>query len=231
MPGTDVLIMAAGRGERFAEGAPKQFMLLHGRPVIVWSIEQFMSHGDISAITVVTTPGTEEQVKEIVREHGLEKVDHVVAGGETRQRSVQLGLMAVGQDSSKVLVHDAVRPCFSVDLLQRILTEMSAYDAVIPAVPVVDTLVHERSGELDAILDRVNISGVQTPQGFRTDLLSRAHRSAEAKGLSSSDDGSLVFALGETVRTVRGESTNIKITFEDDVPIAEAILGARTNTK
>jgi len=105
------------------------------------------------------------------------------------------------------------------------LADLRDNDAVIPVTPAVDTLVREDGGMLDALLDRVHISAVQTPQAFRTDLIVRAHREAEAKGFSSSDEGSLVFALGETVRTIPGERTNIKITFEDDVPIAEAILG------
>jgi 2-C-methyl-D-erythritol 4-phosphate cytidylyltransferase len=161
----------------------------------------------------------------------LDKVDGVVAGGKTRQDSVRHGLEALPSSSETVLVHDAARPCLSSALLQRILDALGGSDAVVPALPAVDTLIREQSNHLDAVVDRVGISGVQTPQGFRTELLRRAHANAEAGGIKSSDDGSLVFALGEPVATVPGERTNIKITFEEDLAIAEAILGANSTMR
>ena len=225
MPGTDALVMAAGSGARFC-GEPKQYLSLRGRPMMAWAIERFSGHAAIDRVTVVVASGAEDQVRRLVEEQRLGKIHAIVPGGATRQGSVRLGLDALDSSSEKVLVHDAARPCLSSDLLQRIVDALSDADAVVPALPTVDTLIHESSGRLDAILDRVGISGVQTPQGFRTELLKRAHRNAESKGIVSSDDGSLVFALGEAVKTIIGERTNIKITFENDLPIAEAILGA-----
>lgn len=219
--------MAAGGGERFGTKEPKQFFHLNDRPMMVWAVEPFSANAVIDGITVVVTPGMEDLARKVIADYGLRKVDRVVAGGETRQESVRLGLDALGPDSEKVLVHDAARPCLSDELLQRVLDRLDSADAVVPTSPVVDTLVHERGGGVDAILDRVNISGVQTPQGFRAELLVRAHRNALDKGLTSSDDGSLVYALGEAVQTVPGETTNMKLTFERDVPIIEGILERR----
>jgi 2-C-methyl-D-erythritol 4-phosphate cytidylyltransferase len=215
--------VAAGGGERFG-AEPKQFVPLRGRPVIVWAVGRLADRQDIHGITLVVADEAKDRVGRLVEKHGLTKVDRVVSGGETRQHSVWNGLQALDSDCDTVLVHDAARPCLSSELLDRILNALAGNDAVIPVLRAVDTLVHEKSGRLDAILDRVNISGVQTPQGFRKELLTRAHRHAEAKGIISSDDGSLVFALGEPVATVGGSRTNIKITFEEDVPIAEAII-------
>jgi len=224
MSKTDVLIMAAGSSERFG-GEPKQFLKLHGKPVIVWAVERFALHPGIDGITVVAAPGSEKEIGSMLEEYSLPKIDNVVAGGDTRQISVSNGLATLDSFSDSVLVHDAARPCLSNNLLQRMLEALTTADAVVPSLPIVDTLIRERSGQVDAIVDRTGVAGVQTPQGFRTDLLRRAHGEAVTKGITSSDDGSLVLALGETVATIPGERTNIKITFEDDVTVADAILG------
>jgi 2-C-methyl-D-erythritol 4-phosphate cytidylyltransferase len=225
MSATDVLIMAAGSGERFG-GEPKQFLLICDKPVIVWAIESFCDHPDVDAITVVAEPGREREIGELLESYQVDKIEGIVPGGETRQESVRRGLDALRSTSVTVLVHDAARPCLSGVLLQRILDALCGLDAVVPAVPAVDTLIREKSNRLEAVVDRTGISGVQTPQGFRTDLLRRAHANAETKGIKSSDDGSLVLAMGESVATVPGERTNIKITFEEDMAIAEAILAS-----
>ncbi|UCG50646.1 MAG: 2-C-methyl-D-erythritol 4-phosphate cytidylyltransferase [Candidatus Latescibacterota bacterium] len=224
MPKTIALIMAAGTGERFEGSVPKKFYTLLGRPMIVWATECFAAHAAIDSITIVAAPGEEERVGEIVETHRLHKVDRIVPGGQTRQESVWLGLETFDSFAETVLVHDAARPCLTHALVDRVLDALKRDEAVVPAWPVVDTLVREEGEAVDAVLDRVHISGVQTPQGFRTSLLVRAHRKARARGFSSSDDGSLVFALGENVRTIPGERTNIKVTFVEDAVIAEAIL-------
>jgi 2-C-methyl-D-erythritol 4-phosphate cytidylyltransferase len=95
---------------------------------------------------------------------------------------------------------------------------------VVPAVPVVDTLVVDTDARVEAIVDRANLSCAQTPQGFEKQLLLRAHRKAHADGLRSSDDGSLILLLGEPVKTIAGDRRNIKITYPEDVAIAEAIF-------
>ena len=114
-------------------------------------------------------------------------------------------------------------------MTSRGLDALSEHDAVVPAVAATDTLVRDYEGRVDAVIDRVHVAGVQTPQAFRFDLILRAHREARARGFHSSDDGSLVLALGEPVFTVPGERTNIKVTYRDDVAIAEAILNSRRN--
>jgi 2-C-methyl-D-erythritol 4-phosphate cytidylyltransferase len=160
----------------------------------------------------------------------LRKVHAITPGGETRQESVFNGLRALPEGVTHVLIHDAARPCVSSALIERALDALGAHDAVVPAVAATDTLIRDHQGRVDAIIDRVHVAGVQTPQAFRLELIVRAHREAKVRGLKSSDDGSLVLALGEPVHTIPGERTNIKVTFREDVAIAEAILrnGVRT---
>ncbi len=227
MPNTDVLIVAAGDGARFGADGPKQYQLLLGRPMMVWPAERFASHPVIASITMVVAAGEEDRVGRMLADAGLTRVGRIVAGGPTRQQSVALGLWALGDSSEKVLVHDAARPCLSDDLISRILGALEENSAVVPAVPSVDTLIHEHNGTVDTIVDRIQVRAVQTPQGFDTGLLVRAHRQAESRGFESSDDASLVYALQETVRVVPGERTNIKVTLPEDLQIAEAILRSR----
>jgi 2-C-methyl-D-erythritol 4-phosphate cytidylyltransferase/2-C-methyl-D-erythritol 2,4-cyclodiphosphate synthase len=122
------------------------------------------------------------------------------------------------------LIHDAARPCLSAELLARIVEALRSNDAVVPVIPAVDTLAVNYGGVVDAIVDRANIACVQTPQAFEKQLALRAHRKAFADGLESSDDGSLVLALGGKVTTVPGDRANIKVTYAEDIAIAEEIL-------
>ena len=220
------LIVAAGTGERFGAREPKQFCRLGRRPVLAWSIGAFSSCPAVDSITLVMTPGLEDRAAALVEEHHLEKVEAIIAGGALRQESVRLGLDAVLESTENVLVHDAARPCVTAALIDRVCGALARHAAVIPLVPTVDTLALELNGSIDAILDRSRIRGVQTTQGFRAELLDRAHRRAAARGLMSSDDGSLIYAMGERVKTVPGDPTNIKITYHADLKIAETILAA-----
>jgi 2-C-methyl-D-erythritol 4-phosphate cytidylyltransferase len=218
------IIMAAGRGDRFEGATPKQLALVHGRPMIAWSIERFAACAEVKTIFLVVPPDLTRAWEAAMAEPSGGYVDKQVNGGERRQDSVRLGLEALPEDVTHVLVHDAARPCLSSELLDRIVAALKNNNAVVPAVPAVDTLVIDTNGRVDAIVDRATVAGVQTPQAFEKQLLLRAHRKAHADGLRSSDDGSLVLALGEPVTTVPGDRMNIKVTWPDDVAIAEAVL-------
>ena len=215
--------MAAGAGERFGAGTPKQTTLLHGRPMIAWSMDVLARSPRVDGLIVVTPPGVDIRVVDVSGD-AARKVRSVVTGGATRQDSVYNGLDQVPAGATHVLIHDAARPCLSDALRDRVIDALGAHDAVVPSVPVTDTLIRDVESSVDAVMDRVHIAGVQTPQAFRLDLIRRAHQAARDRGFKSSDDGSLVLALGEKVATVPGERTNLKVTFRDDLMIAEAIL-------
>jgi 2-C-methyl-D-erythritol 4-phosphate cytidylyltransferase len=216
--------MAAGTGERFGAGSPKQSATLNGRAMIAWSADMLAGSPRVSGLVLVAPGGQEALLRGLFSGEAARKMHAAVAGGPTRQDSVYNGLQQVPAGATHVLIHDAARPCLSAALRDRVLDALAAHDAVVPAVPVTDTLIRDVDASVDAILDRVHIAGVQTPQGFRLDLIRRAHREARDRGFKSSDDGSLVLALGEPVATVPGERTNLKVTYRDDVMIAEAIL-------
>ena len=192
------MIVAAGSGDRF--GGPKQYAPLGARRVLDWSLGAARESCD--GVVLVVHPdraGDREPM-----------VDAVVAGGATRSASVRAGLAAVPDDADIVLVHDAARPLASAQLWRRVLAAVEdGNDAVVPAIPVVDTL-REVGG---ATVDRAGYVAVQTPQGFRAALLRRAHEGA-AEG---TDDASLVEAIGGKVLVVDGEPENRKITTTADL--------------
>jgi len=218
------LIMAAGSGERFAGETPKQLRLLVDRPLVAWSIQRLASSSRIDGIVVVAAPGGEEAMLTSLAGTALDAVGRIVAGGERRQDSVRLGLGAIPDGATHVLIHDAARPCLSGDLLERIVDALSGEDAVVPVAPAVDTLVRTMDGHVDAVIDRANVGHVQTPQAFELGVIRAAHERAHETGLDASDDGTLVLAMGQRVAAVAGEHRNIKVTYPDDLVVAEAIL-------
>ena len=216
--------MAAGSGSRFDAGTAKQTTMLDGRAMLAWSAEMLAVSARVSGLVLVAPAGQEAAFTALLAEQAARKLRAAVSGGNSRQDSVYNGLERVPEGTTHVLIHDAARPCLSTALRDRIIDALASHDAVVPAVPVTDTLIRDMDAGVDAILDRVNLAGVQTPQGFRLELIRRAHRIARERGFKSSDDGSLVLALAEKVATVPGERTNLKVTYRDDVIIAEAIL-------
>jgi 2-C-methyl-D-erythritol 4-phosphate cytidylyltransferase len=221
------MIMAAGRGERFEGTAPKQLALVYGRPMVAWSIERFADCPEIGEIVLVIPPDQAESWRAAMAEPAGRHVSNLVGGGERRQESVRLGLEALPPQATHVLIHDAARPCLTKELIDRVVQALGENDAVVPVVPAVDTLVVDTNGAVDAVVDRAHIAGVQTPQAFERQLILGAHRKAHADGLESSDDGSLVLAMGAEVKTIPGERMNVKVTYPEDIAIAESILAMR----
>jgi 2-C-methyl-D-erythritol 4-phosphate cytidylyltransferase len=218
------MIMAAGSGERMSEGQPKQLMSVGGKPMLAWSLKRIADRRNVLGVMVVTAPGMSTIMRDALAGHGADDVDMWVDGGTRRQDSVRLGLAALPADATHILIHDAARPCIGADALQRILDGLRESDAVVPAVPAVDTLVRMDNRYITEIVDRSEIAAVQTPQAFELNLIRRAHAHADEHGIEASDDGTLVLAIGERVLSVEGSRDNIKVTYPGDVALAEAIL-------
>jgi 2-C-methyl-D-erythritol 4-phosphate cytidylyltransferase len=199
MPGVWTIVVAAGHGSRF--GRPKQFDLLAGRRVVDWSVDTAAS---VSDGVVLVLPADRLEAG-------------AVAGAETRSGSVRAGLAHVPDDAEIVVVHDAARPIAGKDLFDRVIeaVRMGA-DAVVPVVPVTDTIRRRGHGTVD----RSDLAIVQTPQGFRAASLRAAHR-GDPEG---TDDAGLVEAAGGAVVEVSGDPRNLKITHPDDLLAAAALM-------
>ncbi len=213
MGGVWGVVVAGGSGRRF--GAPKQFALLAGRPVVEWSVLACRSVAD--GVVLVLPPGATSR-------HGA---DVVVPGGPTRSASVRHGLEAIPADATVVVVHDGARPLADPALFQAVV-EAVGEDApgAICAVALADT-VKRVGGEppvVQATLARADLVAVQTPQAFLADVLRQAH----VDGPDATDDAALLEALGATVRVVPGDPRNLKLTTPADLAYAEHLLAAGT---
>lgn len=203
--------------------------MLGDLPIIVYSLRVFEQSESITEV-VLAVPEADREfcLKEIVTRHGLTKVRHIVAGGEQRQDSVRRGLAAVGEGIDLVLVHDAVRPFVTQDLVGRAVRCAWEHGAAVVAIPMRDTVKRMGTdGLIEGTVDRGGLWLAQTPQVFRRELLQEAHQKAFVERFQATDDAQLVERLGHRVAVVEGSGENIKITRPEDLAIGEAILAAR----
>ncbi len=217
------LVAAAGKGKRFGRETPKTFHAVEGLTLLVRSLKSLGAWGGISRFVVMVPEGWEKQAEDDLAENfaGIEAT--VIVGGETRQESVAIGLEAAG-DADIVLVHDAARPFVSPALIERVVEGVRETGAAVPALHMTDTLGRLRGEELDAIVPREKVVGIQTPQGFRTEVLKKAFEAAEGSDQKMTDESSLVLAAGMPVKVVDGERWNVKVTVKDDIDIVTSFL-------
>ena len=207
------IVVAAGSGTRY--GGAKQYSMLHGRPVLEWSIG---AARDACDGVVLVVPAADAQ-------GSWEGVDAVVAGGATRSESVRAGLAAIAADASIVVVHDAARPLAGPSLWEAAIGAVrDGADGAVCAVPMTDTVKRVDGGVVVETVDRSDLVAVQTPQAFEASALRAAH----AAGGSATDDAGLVEAGGGRVVVVPGSPHNIKITHSHDLHVAAALAGLAT---
>jgi 2-C-methyl-D-erythritol 4-phosphate cytidylyltransferase len=220
------LIPAAGSGTRMTAGGPKQYLPLAGRPML-WHAVRALCVPRVETVFVVLAPDDAVFATHDWSEFG-ERVQPLYCGGETRRDSVYNGLvaaMAVLEADDWMLVHDAARPCLPAKDLDKLMRELEGDEVGgILALPVVDTLKKISANRIQSTEERAQFWLAQTPQMFRAGLLAQAL--AGARG-SPTDEAAAVEQLGLKPRVVAGSRENLKVTWPEDVAIAEAILGRR----
>jgi 2-C-methyl-D-erythritol 4-phosphate cytidylyltransferase len=222
------LVVGAGRGERLARAEPKAFVPLAGRPLIAHALETLAS---VAAIERVVPVVPAAQLAELAGRLGAlarhPKLAPAVAGGATRQDSVQAGLAALPPGIELVAVHDAARPLLRAADAERVVAAAARSGAAILAVPVADTIKRARAGAVLETPPRGELFAAQTPQVFRADWLREALAKAAAEGRAATDCAELVEALGVRVEIVEGARDNWKITHADDLERAARLLERR----
>jgi len=227
MPRHYAIVPAAGSGSRFGAEKPKQYLDLLGRPLIFHTLKALTACPDIERVWVVLAPDDPWWPRTDWSELGA-KLETVRCGGATRAESVSNGLQAaamVAADDDWVLVHDAARPCLSPAMLDALFADL-ANDPVggILAVPVADTLKRADAEQRVAVTEpRDGLWQAQTPQMFRYGLLCDALQQCR----DVTDEAGAVEALGLRPKLVRGDATNLKVTYPADLPLAAMILRAR----
>ncbi len=205
---------------------PKAFLPLGPNSILAHTLRRFEASPQVDEILPLVPPG--EGViwtEEIVRQSGLKKVSRVLPGGKERQESVSIGLKAIQQKADWVIIHDGVRPFVPPELIERSLTEVHRWNAVVVALPAYETLKEvSPAREVLKTVDRRHLWMIQTPQSFEFKLIFKAHEEAWKDGFLGTDDSSLVERLGIRVRIVEGSRFNFKITTSEDLALAEALL-------
>jgi 2-C-methyl-D-erythritol 4-phosphate cytidylyltransferase len=225
-----MLLLAAGRGSRFGGPVPKAYLPLQGKPLVLHAAERLaraVPLRDGSQLVVVVHPEDRDTHLRPLLPALMALGDvRFTDGGDSRQESMQRGLAAAGPTADFVLVHDAARALLPVEATRACVQAAERRGAALLAIPAPDTLKRVRDDCVAATVDRAGIWLAQTPQVIRRDLLLRAFAHAAATGFSGTDDVSLVEHLGEPVAVVAGAPTNLKITRQEDLPLASALLAS-----
>jgi 2-C-methyl-D-erythritol 4-phosphate cytidylyltransferase len=217
------ILVAAGRGERMEAERPKAFLDLGGEPLLLRAARAFEAAPSVGRLVAVVPDAQTETARQLLAP--LPKLLAVVAGGERRQDSVLAGLGQVPDGfEGVVLVHDAARPLVDVELIEAVAQQAAATGAALPVLPLVDTVKRVRGGRVVETLDRTELGGAQTPQGFRCALLREACEAARRSGLAVTDEAMAVERLGHAVYAVPGSKRNRKITTPDDLAWAEGVV-------
>lgn len=213
-----LVLVAAGSGQRLGAGIPKALVEVAGETLIGHSLHAVAQLQQVMQVVVVV-PEAELETVELGIEEAL-----VVAGGATRDGSVRAGLAALGPEVDLVLIHDAARPFTPVQVYERVIEALRAgASAVIPAVPVTDTIKQVHAGVVLRTVDRSDLVAVQTPQGFAVTALRQAHAEQTA---DVTDDAMLMEAAGYEVHVVEGSHESFKITTPFDLAVARAMKEA-----
>jgi len=229
-----VILPAAGLGTRMGktsvEAGPsrKQFLLLEGSPILVHTVRKFVACPRVGEIVVAVRVEDRDRVAEMLaQEFAVGKV-RVVAGGDSRQESVENALRSLGPDYELVAVHDAVRPFIDLETIDKVFDEAAATGAAIVGVAATDTVKRVTRGtdhvKIRETLPREKLVMAQTPQVFRYELLKRAFEEARKDGFAGTDESSMVERLDVEVSVVPGSDRNIKITKPTDMELAQLFL-------
>ena len=221
-----LIIPAAGVGSRMKSEINKQYLLLGDKPVLAHTINKFHDLSEIDEIIIVAA---EDEIdfcrSQVVEKYGFKKVKKIVAGGSQRQESVHKGLLEVQKDSDYVIIHDGARPFLKEEDIKNFIIELKKQEALVMAVPEKNTIKKVADSFIIHTISRENVWEIQTPQGFRRDLLDLAFKEAKGKYHLYTDDSSLVEELQVPVKIFMGNYLNIKITAPEDLALGNAILG------
>jgi len=221
----NLLIAAAGMGQRMGSSRNKLLLTLLGKSLLSWTLQAAVKSHHINWIGIIGQPIDFPDFQKNILDFSTDKHIELIEGGTTRQESVYNGLQALPLAAERVLVHDGARCLATPELLDRCAEEILKCPALIASVPVKDTIkVVDQSGIIQNTPNRGNLWAAQTPQGFDVKLLKECHEKGRNLGWKVTDDAALFEKCGLPVKIVEGEETNLKVTTQSDLKVAEFIL-------
>lgn len=214
------LILAGGVGSRTKERIPKQFVLVNGKPVIIYTLEKFNKSEHIDQLYVVCLEGWKEKLREYAIEYNITKLVHICVGGNNGLKSAYNGLMCMQDlsDEDMVLIHDGVRPFVDEKIIEENLMTAYKFGLAMTAVDCVETLVHSSDGTYaEKIVSRDNLKRVQTPQTFSLGLLKQLFSDVDIDNCNQPSTFALYMSTGQSIVCSVGSEKNIKLTYPDDI--------------
>lgn len=226
------LIIAGGAGNRMHQDIPKQFITVNERPVIVYTLEAFEKHPEIDVIAVVCIEGWEQVLWAYARQFNISKLQHVIPGGKNGQGSIRNGVFELEkhfQPNDIVLIHDAIRPMVSAEIISDNIRTAREYGNAITVIPCAEAMIQTEDGIVSTgSYPRDRLKRTQTPQAFHLGDICDLHRRALAAGVENSVAScTLMIEMGEQVFFSAGSEKNIKLTTVEDIDIFKALLAAK----
>ena len=223
------MILAGGCGSRTEQDIPKQFMNVYDKPLIIYTLEDFERHPDIDGIAVVCLEGWHEVLKAYARQYGISKLNWILDGGADGQESTHKGITAlrdVCENDDIILVHDAIRPFITEEVIADAITKCGRKGSGLSAVRCQETIVRTDDGKSGSEgISRQEIMRVQTPQAYKYGKALWAYEEADKRGIKGEVYiNTLMLRLGETVYFSKGTEKNVKITTIDDLEVFKALL-------
>ena len=226
------LLIAGGSGSRMKQDIPKQFLTVNERPVIVYTLEAFEKHPEIDEIAVVCVESWENVLWAYAKQFNINKLKYVTKGGKNGQDSIRNGVFELEKhyaDDDIVLIHDAIRPMVSAEIISDNIRVCREYGNAITVIPCAEAMLRTEDGiESSALYPRDNLKRTQTPQAFKLVEICNLHRRALETGITNSVAScTLKVEMGEKVYFSRGSEKNIKLTTVEDIDIFKALLLAK----
>lgn len=231
------LIFAGGTGQRMnSSSKPKQFLEMHGKPILIYTLEYFETHKDIDAICVVCLAGWENELKRLLAQYQIEKVRWIVEGGKTGHDSIYMGLQVLRNefaDEDIVLIHDGVRPLISEELITDNIESVKKYGNAITVEDAAESVVviKEKTNTLAEMPRRSLCKIAKAPQSFYLKDICEVHQLALKDGYKAIDSSDLMHHYGRKLYTVKSTPYNIKIATPSDYYVFRAIYEARENSQ
>lgn len=223
------LIIAGGVGARMHAAIPKQFMTVFDKPIIAYTMEKFEKHPAIDVIAVVCLDGWDNILASYAKQYNITKLKHIFPAGKVGQESIKNGIMGLAEyysDDDIVLIHDAIRPNLSEDIISECIAITKQYGNAIVCVPCQEAMLETKDKVCsESSYPRDNLKRTQTPQGFKLGVIKNAHKKAAELGITNSIAScTLMIEVGEKVYFSTGSEKNIKLTTPEDIEIFKALL-------
>lgn len=223
------LIIAGGVGARMQQAIPKQFMTVFDKPIIAYTMEKFENHPAVDVIAVVCLDGWENILTSYAKQYNITKFKHIFPAGSVGQESIKNGIMGLAEhygDDAIVLIHDAIRPNLSKDVISECIAVTKQNGNAIVCVPCQEAMLETKDKICsESSYPRDNLKRTQTPQGFKLGIIKNVHKKAAELGITNSIAScTLMIEVGEKVYFSTGSEKNIKLTTPEDVEIFKALL-------